>query len=178
MATTRKTKAAKASARASRLSEAPAGPAHQDAIALLKADHREVDALFDQFEAADNDDVKAPIAAAICLALKVHAQIEEELFYPPAREETGDTDLLNEAVVEHMGAKTPVAQIEMMQPGQPLYDAKVNVLAEQVRHHVKEEESELFPEVRETKLDLNALGAQLAARKSELMATLAPVPIA
>jgi hypothetical protein len=119
MATTRKTKAAKASARASRLSEAPAGPAHQDAIALLKADHREVDALFDQFEAADNDDVKAPIAAAICLALKVHAQIEEELFYPPAREETGDTDLLNEAVVEHMGAKTPVAQIEMMSRDSP-----------------------------------------------------------
>jgi hemerythrin superfamily protein len=174
MATTRKTKAAKAQARASKPKPGPSVAAPQDAIALLEADHREVDGLFDQFEAAESDGDKAQIAAAICLALKVHAQIEEELFYPPARKETGDADLVDEAVVEHMGAKTLIAQIEMMQPGQPLYDARVKVLSEQIRHHVEEEESELFPEVRETKIDLEALGAKLAARKAELLELLAP----
>jgi hemerythrin-like domain-containing protein len=118
------------------------------------------------------------LADKICLALKVHTQIEEELFYPPAREKTGDGDLIDEAIVEHTGAKTLIAQIEAMQPGQPLYDARMKVLAEQVRHHVEEEETELFPEVRETKLNLDTLGAKLAARKAELMVLLAPVPIA
>jgi hypothetical protein len=96
------------------------------------------------------------------------------LFYPPARDQTGDANLVDEAVVEHMGAKTLIAQIEAMTPGQPLYDAKVKVLGEQIRHHVEEEESELFPEVRATGMDLDALGAQLAARKAELLALLTP----
>jgi hemerythrin superfamily protein len=179
MATTAKTKVNKASERASRanLVIAPkTGP--QDAIALLEADHREVDGLFDAFETATGKADKKALADKICLALKVHTQIEEELFYPPAREKTGDGDLLDEALVEHMGAKTLIAQIEAMLPGQPLYDAKMKVLAEQVRHHVEEEEAELFPEVRKTKLDLDALGAKLAARKAELRVLLAPVPIA
>jgi hemerythrin superfamily protein len=174
MATTRKTKAAKASVRA--MSRAPKSAAVDapDAIALLESDHREVEDLFERYEAAGEDAEKGAIAARICLALKVHAQIEEELFYPPAREKTGDTDLVDEAVVEHMGAKTLIAQIEAMKPGQPLYDAKVKVLSEQIRHHVEEEETELFPEVRETKIDLGSLGAKLAARKAELLALLAP----
>jgi hemerythrin superfamily protein len=175
MATTAKTKATKAAARKSR---PPGAKGATDAIALLEADHREVDAYFDAFEAASDDAEKKTLADKICLALKVHAQIEEELFYPPAREKTGDGDLIDEALVEHTGAKTLIAQIEAMLPGQPLYDAKVKVLGEQVRHHVEEEESELFPEVRETNIDLEALGARLAARKAELMVLLAPIPIA
>jgi hemerythrin superfamily protein len=169
MATTKKTKAAKASVRTSRPKPAPAPGGPQDAVSLLEADHREVEALFEEYEAAGGNAEKAALAAQICLALKVHAQIEEELFYPPARDKTGDTDLVDEAIVEHMGAKTLIAQIEAMAPGQPLYDAKVKVLSEQVRHHVEEEESDLFPEVRETRIDLDALGAKLAARKAELL---------
>jgi len=179
MATTAKTKVRKATERANRTKAAPAPKAEfQDAIGLLEADHREVDNLFDAFEAASDKGEKKALADKICLALKVHTQIEEELFYPPAREKTGDGDLIDEAIVEHTGAKTLIAQIEAMVPGQPLYDAKMKVLSEQVRHHVEEEESELFPEVRETKLNLDALGAKLAARKAELMVLLAPVPIA
>lgn len=173
MAVTAKTKATRAQARASAPKAAPASGA-PDAIALLEADHREVDGYFEQYEALTGNAEKKALAGRICLALKVHTQIEEELFYPPARDKTGDDDLLDEAVVEHMGAKTLIAEIEAMQPGQPLYDAKVKVLGEQVRHHVKEEEEELFPEVRETSLDLKAVGAAMAARKAELMALLAP----
>ena len=174
MATTAKTKASRAAARKAR---APSDTGSTDAISLLEADHREVDGLFDAFEAASEDAEKKALADKICLALKVHTQIEEELFYPPAREKTGDGDLIDEALVEHTGAKTLIAQIEAMRPGQPLYDAKVKVLGEQVRHHVQEEETELFPEVRETKIDLEALGAKLAARKAELMTLLAPIPV-
>jgi len=179
MATTAKTKARKASERASRSRPTSVPKAtRQDAIALLEADHHTVDGYFDAFEAATGNAEKKALADKICLALKVHTQIEEELFYPPAREKTGDEDLLDEAIVEHAGAKTLIAQIEAMAPGQPLYDARMKVLAEQVRHHVEEEETELFPEVRETRIDLGALGAKLAARKAELMVMLAPVPVA
>jgi hemerythrin superfamily protein len=176
MATTAKTKAAKARERAAKPRSTTT--AAQDAIGLLEADHREVDAYFEQYETLTDDSEKKALADKICLALKVHAQIEEELFYPAARETTDDTDLIDEAVVEHMGAKTLVAQIEAMAPGQPLYDAMVKVLGEQVRHHVEEEEQELFPEVRAADLDLKALGAALAARKAELMTLLAPVAVA
>ena len=174
MAATKQTKAARAAARASQRASKPAASSAKDAIAVLEADHRPVDGWFDDYEALDADADKKALAAKICLALRVHTQIEEELFYPPAREATGDTDLLDEAVVEHAGAKILIAEIEAMQPDQPLYDAKVKVLGEQVRHHVEEEETELFPEVRETDIDLEALGAKLAARKAELMAMLAP----
>jgi hemerythrin superfamily protein len=172
MATTKKTKAAKAIERASKRKRGSKANSPTDAIALLEADHREVEALFERYETAKDAADKAEIAAQVCLALKVHAQIEEELFYPPARKATGDTDLLDEAVVEHAGAKILIAQIEAMAPGQPLYDAKVKVLGEQIRHHVEEEESELFPEAREAGLDLAAIGAALAARKAELLARL------
>lgn len=143
-----------------------------DATELLEADHRAVDADFAAFAEATTLAEKQELAARICLSLRVHAQIEEEIFYPAARDATGDTDLLDEALVEHMGAKSLVAQIEAMTPGQPLYDAKVRVLGEQVRHHVAEEEGELFPRVRESGLDLMDVGARLATRKAELMSLL------
>jgi hemerythrin superfamily protein len=175
MATTKKTKTKRSAERAAaRTAKRDVRP--QDAIGLLEADHREVDAMFDQYESLKSNAEKLTLASQICVALKVHTQIEEELFYPMAREATGDTDLLDEATVEHMAAKNLIAEIEAMRPGQPLYDAKVKVLGEQVRHHVKEEEEELFPEVRETRVDLDALGAKLAARKAELRALLTPVP--
>jgi uncharacterized protein (UPF0335 family) len=144
MATSKKTKTRRAAARRR------GSPA--DAIALLKA--------------------KAALCAKICLALKVHTQIEEEIFYPAARAATKDDDLLDEATVEHAGAKDLIAQIESMKVGDDLYDAKVKVLGEQIKHHVKEEQEELFPEARESGMDLRALGEQLAARKKELMAKL------
>ena len=153
---------------------AKTGRGAPDAVALLEADHREVDGLFDAFGAADGASEKKDLADRICLALTVHALIEEEIFYPAARQATGETDLLDEATVEHMGAKTLVAQIGSMPPNHPLYDAHVKVLGEQVRHHVAEEEGELFPKLRESGLDLAALGAAMADRKAELMNLLAP----
>jgi hemerythrin superfamily protein len=162
MATSKKTKTRRASARR------PGAPG--DAIALLKADHREVESWFDEYEELEGDDKKAALSAKICRALKVHTQIEEEIFYPAARAATKDGDLLDEATVEHAGAKDLIAQIESMRVGDDLYDAKIKVLGEQIKHHVKEEQEELFPEARESDMDLKALGAQLAARKKELMA--------
>ncbi|HQR90795.1 MAG: hemerythrin [Novosphingobium sp. 35-62-5] len=178
MATTANTKAKNSTRRAATKAAAAPKAVGPDAISLLEADHREVDDYFEQYETLTDDAAKKALADKICLALKVHAQIEEELLYPPAREETGDGHLIDEAIVEHMGAKTLIAQIEASAPGQPLYDARVKVLGEQVRHHVEEEEQELFPEVRATGLDLDALGAKLTARKAELMALLAPAPAA
>ncbi len=150
-----------------------ASTASQDAIALLKADHREVKAKFEQFEKTEDDAEKAQLAREICAALTVHAQIEEEIFYPAAYEAIEDDDLLDEAEVEHASAKELIAQIEASAPGEPLFDAKVKVLGEYINHHVEEEEGELFPECRSSKMDLKALGEQLAARKAELMAAIA-----
>lgn len=176
MAASSNTKAKLKTARTTRIVGNPTELSNKDAIALLEADHREVEDLFEDYESLTDPIEKKALADRICLALKVHTQIEEELLYPPARDETGDGDLIDEALVEHMGAKTLIAQIEAGLPGQPLYDAKVKVLGEQVRHHVEEEEQELFPEVRATNLDLQALGEKLAARKAELMTLLAPAP--
>ena len=168
MAVTKKTRSARAKSRAqTRSSRTPAGG--QDAIALLKDDHREVEAQFEDYEGLTAAAEKKALAGKICAALRVHTQIEEELFYPAAREGTGDEDLLDEALVEHAGAKALIAEIEAMQPGEPLYDAKVKVLGEMIHHHVEEEEGELFPEVRKTKMDLDALGERMAARKRALL---------
>ena len=175
MAATKKTKAARAATRSSNRQHKPTDAAPRDAIALLEADHREVEGWFEAYEGLEAAAEKKALASKICVALKVHTQIEEEFFYPPAREKTGDGDLIDEAVVEHAGAKNLIAEIEAMQPDQPLYDAKLKVLGEQVRHHVEGEEGELFPEVRKTDIDLAALGAKLAARKAELTALLVPL---
>jgi hypothetical protein len=144
----------------------------QDAIALLKADHRTVEDLFEQFESASGDGRKRKIAEQICLELTVHAQIEEEIFYP-ACEGKVEEDLLKEAYVEHDGAKVLIAEIEAGGPDDDYYDAKVKVLSEQIEHHVEEEEKRMegmFSQARKAGLDMDALGDQLRARKEELVA--------
>jgi hemerythrin superfamily protein len=141
----------------------------QDAIALLKEDHRTVEKLFKDFESAKGDGRKEKLARQICLELSIHTKIEEEIFYP-ACDGKIEEDLLKEAFVEHDSAKLLVAEIEAGN-GQTddFFDAKVQVLSEQIEHHVEEEEKELFPEVRKADIDLKALGEQLAERKQELM---------
>ncbi|HUD95824.1 hemerythrin domain-containing protein [Sphingobium sp.] len=140
-----------------------------DAIKLLKDDHKEVKGWFKQYEDLEDDAEKQALADKICLALTVHTQIEDEIFYPAVREAIDDDDLLDEAEVEHSSAKQLIAEIQSMKAGDNLFDAKVKVLGEYVSHHVEEEESEMFPESRDSDLDLKALGAELAARKAELM---------
>jgi hypothetical protein len=125
--------------------------------------------LFEQFEKAREDKRKQTLAARICMELTIHARIEEEIFYPAAREALRkDGDLLDEAEVEHDSAKELIAQIESGKPGDDLWDAKVTVLGEYIKHHVKEEQTEMFPKVRGTKLDLRGLGEQLLQRKEQL----------
>lgn len=141
-----------------------------DAIKLLKDDHKEVKTWFDQYAELEDDGEKQALADKICLALTVHAQIEEEIYYPATREAIDDDDLLDEAEVEHASAKQLIAEIQAMKAGDRLFDAKITVLGEYIDHHVEEEESEMFPESRDSDLDLKALGVQLAARKEELMA--------
>ncbi|PWF48532.1 hemerythrin domain-containing protein [Massilia glaciei] len=146
-----------------------------DAIALLIADHKKVKGLFKQYDALSDRSKasKKKLADEICNELTVHTQVEEEIFYPAIRKPIGDEDLMDEAIVEHAGAKDLIAQIGGMDPGDDLYDAKVKVLAEQIEHHVKEEEDEMFPKVRKSGVDLVALGRRMAARRDELMAVLA-----
>ncbi len=145
----------------------------RDAIALLKADHRQVEDWFAQFEKARDDHRKQSLADKICNALKVHATIEEEIFYPAFLEATDDTDMHHEAEVEHDGARKLIAEIEASSPDDDYFDAKVTVLREMIKHHVKEEEQAggMFAEARKSDMDLEELGAQLAARKSELEGT-------
>ncbi|HZK92429.1 MAG TPA: hemerythrin domain-containing protein [Stellaceae bacterium] len=171
MPTNAKTKSKRAADRKTKRSSATEPGS---AIALLKEDHREVEDYFEEYEDLEDDDAKAELAEKICAALKVHTQIEEEVFYPQARAATGDNDLLDEALVEHAGAKHLIAEIEAMEVGDDLYDAKIRVLGEQVKHHVKEEEEELFPEIERSKMNLASVGAKLAERKAELMAEVAP----
>jgi hemerythrin superfamily protein len=146
----------------------------QDAIALLKDDHRTVEELFEQFEKASGEGRKQKLAQQICLELSVHATIEEEIFYP-ACEGKIEEDLLKEAYVEHDGAKVLIAQIlEGDGQSDEYFDAKVKVLQEQIEHHVEEEEKRLegmFSQARKAGLDMEALGLQLAERKAELTAT-------
>ncbi len=150
--------------------KAKAAPRAQDAIALLRADHKLVEELFEQFEKARTDERKVTLAVRICMELKIHTKIEEEVFYPAAREALPrNEDLLDEAKVEHDSAKTLIEQIEAGKPGDELWEAKVTVLSEYIKHHVKEEQNELFPKVRKTRLDLKALGEQLRQRKEQLM---------
>jgi hypothetical protein len=142
----------------------------QDAIALLKADHRQVEEWFGQFEKARDDNRKQTLADKICAALKVHTTIEEEIFYPAFLEATDDTDMHHEAEVEHNGAKKLIAEIEASSPDDEYFDAKVTVLKEMIKHHVKEEEQPggMFAEARKSEMDLAALGEQMAARKAQL----------
>jgi len=150
--------------------------AGQDAIALLTADHREVAEMFEQFEQLGDRATtsKEKLKDKICKALIAHTTIEEEIFYPAVRAanvEEGE-DMVDEAIVEHAAAKDLIKQLQEMQPDDDLYDAKVKVLSEQIEHHVKEEEKEMFPKAKKAGLDLLALGQEMALRKQELMSTL------
>ena len=144
----------------------------QDAIALLKADHRKVEELFEQFEKARGDGRKQKLALEICKELTIHTILEEEIFYP-ACEGKVEEDLLKESVVEHDAAKVMIAEIEAGEPSDDFYDAKVKVLQEEIEHHVQEEEQRgkgMFAQARDSDIDLDALGEQMAARKEQLMA--------
>jgi hemerythrin superfamily protein len=146
----------------------------RDAIDMLIDDHRRVDEMFAEYEASkdDADDAdREQRVVAICVELTVHAAVEEEIFYPAAREALpgdGDAELLDEAEVEHAMVKELVDQLSAMSPAVALFDAKVKVLSEYVKHHVQEEEERLFPALRDTELDLEALGVEIAQRKDEL----------
>ena len=146
-----------------------------DAIKLLEADHKVVSTLFKDYDNTESAAKKAKLSEQICLALKVHTQIEEEIFYPASREalKANQEEMVDEAVVEHASAKALITEIEQMEVGEDLYDAKVKVLGELIEHHVGEEEKEYFPACRKTDMDMTALGSRMAARKDELMTKLA-----
>lgn len=152
--------------------KAPAKKGHvQDAIQLLKADHREVEGWFEDFEKTSSDSKRQKLATSICTALKVHTQIEEDIFYPACREAGIEEDLMDEADVEHDSAKKLIAEIEAGGPGEDHWDARVTVLGEMIKHHVREEEQRdgMFAKAKKADLDLDELGAEMKARKSELM---------
>jgi hemerythrin superfamily protein len=147
-----------------------------DAIALLTDDHRKVQALFNEFRSLKEDDggneQKAELVQQICAELAVHALIEEEIFYPAVRKAIDDDDLMDEADVEHASAKALIIELMTGAPGVGQFDAKATVLGEFINHHVKEEESEMFPKARKS-VDVAALGKKMAARKAELLAEMA-----
>jgi len=174
MPTNAETKAKKSAERKTRSAQPPRETKARksegmSAIDLLEQDHREVEGYFEKYEELKGEAAKGELAQKICTALTVHTMVEEEIFYPAARKATKDDDLLDAATVEHAGAKKLIAEIEEMEPGDDLYDAKVKVLGEQIKHHVEEEEKELFPEVEKSGMDVNAVGARMAKRKAELM---------
>jgi hypothetical protein len=169
---------AKAKGRAKKGNGRRAAAARRDAIALLKADHRQVEQWFAQFEKARDDERKLDLATRICGALRVHTTIEEELFYPAFFEATQEEELHHEAIVEHNGAKKLIAEIEASGPDDDFYDAKVKVLSEMIKHHVKEEEQPggMFAEARKSEMDLAALGEQMSTRKAELEEEMGVMP--
>jgi hemerythrin-like domain-containing protein len=143
------------------------------AIELLMSDHRKVEDLFESYENEKDGDesTRKQLAQKICNELKVHAQVEEELFYPWLREnlEEEDMEMVEEAEVEHQTAKDLIAQLEQADAVDEVFNAKVKVLSEYIKHHVKEEENEIFPEVSSEQEELDELGQEMAARKGELM---------
>lgn len=144
-----------------------------DAIALLKADHRKVEELFESFEKAKDKARKKSLADQICMELTIHTKIEEGIFYPACRGQIEDEELLDEAYVEHDGAKVLITEIRAAGPEDSFYDAKVKVLAEMIKHHVKEEEKRsegLFAEARDAGLDMDELGRRMKAEKEKLTA--------
>ena len=143
-----------------------------DAIALLKADHRKVEDLFAKYEKANSNDRKKAIAEQVCLELTVHSKIEEDIFYPACKGEI-DHELWHEAFVEHDGAKVLINEIEASQPGDEFYDAKMKVLSELIKHHVKEEEKKqgnMFAQAKRARVDVKSLGLRLAEEKKRLTA--------
>jgi hemerythrin superfamily protein len=169
MATSTQSSTSKSKTRSAAAKKAAATRA-KSAINLLKADHREVEDLFSQFSKARADERKLQLSRKICMELKVHTQIEEEIFYPACRDAFDEDDLVNEALVEHQAAKDLIAQIEGMDPSDEMFDARMQVLQEQIEHHVEEEETELFPKAQKTDMDMQAIGEQLMMRKKQLTA--------
>ena len=145
-----------------------------DAIDLLDAEHRAVKGLFNDYRKLSDHKAggakRKALAESICMLLTIHMRMEEDIFYPPVREAIRDDDLLDEAEVEHAGAKELIGQILSMQPTDELYDAKVTVLGEYIAHHVNEEREEMFPKARKCGIDLAALGERLYLRRQELQA--------
>lgn len=143
-----------------------------DAVALLKADHRKAEDLFEKFEASKTSSQKKALATEICTELSVHATIEEEIFYPACTGQIEEVDMIGEAYVEHDGAKVLIAELADSDPDNEFYDAKMKVLSEDIKHHVREEERRgdgLFAQAKEAGLDLDALGARLMAREQQLL---------
>lgn len=142
----------------------------RDAVALLKEDHRQVEKLFSEFDKAQAAATKDKLASQICSALTIHAVIEEEIFYPAFLAATKDKELHHEAAIEHDGAKKLISEIESSSSKDEFFDARVTVLSEMIKHHVKEEEQPggMFAEARESEMNLDALGQQLKDRKVEL----------
>jgi hemerythrin superfamily protein len=147
------------------------GAGKTDAIALLKQDHREVEEWFAQFEKSRSESKKRDLAQKICMALTAHTMIEEEIFYPAFLEATDETDIHHEAEIEHDGAKKLIAQIQSSDPTDDYFDARVTVLSEMIKHHVKEEEKRdgMFAKAKQADMDMKALGEELQSRKKELM---------
>lgn len=147
--------------------------AGEDALSMLKTDHDKVRELFKQFEEMMEEEgsekQKEALVQQVCNEIKLHAQLEEEIFYPAVRAAIDDDDLMDEAAVEHAEAKELIEQIESMRAGDDLFDAKVVVLSEQVEHHATEEEDEMFPKVKKAKVDITALGLEIMERKRALM---------
>ena len=155
---------------AARKSSASANP---NAIQILVADHQKLDKMFAEFEKTKDkmdDEEKQSLVKRACDELTIHAQVEEEIFYPALREALDDGELIDEAEVEHSSVKHLIEELESMQPDDELYDAKFTVMGEYVKHHVKEEQGEIFPKAKKSKMDLAQLGQEIAQRKSQLKA--------
>jgi len=140
-----------------------------EATALLRADHKLVSGLFAEYEKTKSSPKKKRIVAQICTELTVHAQVEEEIFYPAVKAALNDHDLVPEATVEHATLKGLIAEVEGVEPDGDMFDAKIKVLSEYVKHHVKEEQNEMFPKAKSSKLDMVELGAKLTERKKALL---------
>jgi hemerythrin-like domain-containing protein len=149
------------------------GASTTEVLDLLITDHDKVKKLFDQFEKMkeeneQDDEAKQLIVETVCAELTIHTQVEEEIFYPALREALDAEDLLDEAEVEHASAKQLISELAAMQPGDDLYDAKFTVLGEYVKHHIEEEEKELFPKAKKEKAALEGLAEEVNQRKAEL----------
>lgn len=141
---------------------------NDDAISLLEADHKVVSTLFKNYEKATEKSEKKELVSKICNELSIHAKVEEEIFYPQVKAALKDTELVPEATVEHATLKYLIAQVVGKEPDGEMFDAKIKVMSEYVKHHVKEEEGEMFPKAKKTKLDFEMIGMEIIARKAQL----------
>ena len=139
-----------------------------EAVEMLREDHQQVKDLFEEFEKAEEDEEKGQIVRAALTALEIHATLEEEIFYPAVREQIDEDDQMDEALEEHHVVKFLIGELQEMKPGDDHFDAKFKVLAESVKHHIEEEESEILPKAQDADLDQERLGEEMTERKEEL----------